>query len=176
MKINFYKFLCPILLINGSLTEIKSQSVFFNYSDGNTSAYALQDVRKIDFLDEMMNLHLNDGTVYSWSISSIGYYEYSPDAPLKIEDWLGKANNLQVKVFPNPSNVEQTVSMMLPIDEELILQVLDASGKMAMERNLGKLGKGEHIFPLEFTGTAGHYTLVLRNTHFSVSKKLIRTL
>jgi hypothetical protein len=176
MKIKFHKFLYLIILIIGSITEIKSQSIFFNYSDGNTSAYALQDVRKIDFLNEMMNLHLNDGTVYSWSISSIGYYEYSPDTPLKIEDWLGKANDRHVKVFPNPSNGEQTVSMVLPIDEELILQVLDASGKVAVERNLGNLSKGEHIFPLGFTGSVGQYTFILRNTNFSVSKKLIRTL
>lgn len=176
MKVIFPKFLYLILLIIGSISELKSQNIFFNYADGNTSVYAVQDVRKIDFLDEMMNLHLNDGTIYSWSISSVGYYEYTPDAPLKIKDWLGKANDRIVKVFPNPSNGEQTVAMVLPKDDEFLLQVLDASGKLVMERKLGYLHKGEHSFSLGFTGAEGQYTLVLRNTHFSVSKKLIHTL
>lgn len=176
MKIFFPKFLYLILLIIGSITELKGQSIFFNYTDGNISAYALQDVRKIDFVGDVMNLHLLDGTIYSWNISSVGYYEYEPDAPLKIEDWLGKANDRQVKVFPNPANGEQTVALVLPKDEELLLQVLDAKGKVAMERNLGTMRKGEHSFPLGFNGAAGQYTLVLRNNYFSVSKKLIRTL
>jgi hypothetical protein len=175
MKINSSKYLFLILLIIWSLPEIKSQSIFFNYTDGNTSAYALQDVRKIDFSGEMLNLHLNDGTEYSWNISTVGYYEYEPDTPLKIEDWLGKANDRQVKIFPNPANGDQTVALVLPKEEQLQLQILDAAGKIVMDRDLGLLSKGEHSFPLGLKGAAGQYTLVLRNTQYSVSKKLIRT-
>lgn len=167
------KIACLALLLCSF--NLDAQSIFFNYTDGSASAYALQDVRRIDFSGETMNLHLNDGTVYSWNIGSVGYFEYETDTPLKIEDWLSKANECQVKVFPNPANGEQTVALMLPLDEQLQLQVLDATGKVAMERNLGKLSKGEHTFALGFNGAAGQYTLVLRNTRYSVSKKLIRT-
>jgi len=168
------KTFCLAILL-GSF-ELGAQSIFFNYTDGSASAYALQDVRRIDFSGEMMNLHLNDGTIYSWNIGTVGYYEYETDTPLKIEDWLGKANDRQVKIFPNPANGEQTVALVLPKDEQLMLQVLDATGKVAMERDLGRLHKGEHSFPLGFNGAAGQYTLVLRNAYFSVSKQLIRTL
>jgi len=165
------------MLVAGQLcaSSSKAQSIFFNYTDGNTSAYALQDVRKIDFSGEMLNLHLNDGTEYSWNISTVGYYEYETDTPLKIEDWLGKANDRQVKIFPNPANGDQTVALVLPKEEQLQLQILDAAGKIVMDRDLGLLNKGEHSFPLGFKGAAGQYTLVLRNTQYSVSKKLIRT-
>ena len=153
---------------------LRAQSVFFNYTDGSTNAYALQDVRKIDFSGELMNLHLLDGTVYSWNIGSVGYYEYQPDAPLKIEDWLSKANDWQAKIYPNPSNGLQTLVLSLPKDEMLKLSIMDLSGKLVFEKDMGQLRKGEHVLPLEFDGAAGQYALVLRNPHFSVSKKLIR--
>jgi hypothetical protein len=153
---------------------LRAQSVFFNYTDGSANAYALQDVRKIDFSGELMNLHLLDGTVYTWNISSVGYYEYQTDTPLKIEDWLSKANDWQVKIYPNPSNGLQTLVLNLPKDEMLKLSIMDLSGKRVFEKDMGQLRKGEYALPLEFDGAAGQYALVLRNAHFSVSKKLIR--
>jgi hypothetical protein len=176
MKQHFLSLAALVLLLIGSFQSSTGQSIFFNYNDGVSTTYALQDVRKIDFSGDMMNLHLFDGTVYSWNISSVNFYEYQPEAPLLIEDWLGKANDSQVKVFPNPANGEQTVALVLAKEEQMLLQVLDAAGKLVMERQLGNLSKGEHSFPLGFNGAAGQYTLVLRNDHFSVSKKLIRTL
>ena len=176
MKRHFLNLAASMLVFIGTLTTSTGQSIFFNYTDGASSTYALEDVRKIDFSGDLMNLHLFDGTVYSWNISSVNFYEYQPEVPLLIEDWLGKANDSQVKVFPNPANGEQTVALVLAKEEQMLLQVLDATGKLVMERQLGILSKGEHSFPLGFNGAAGQYTLVLRNDHFSVSKKLIRTL
>lgn len=154
-------------------TESLAQSINFNYTDGSSASYALQDVRRVDFTGVMMNLHLNDGTVYSWNISSVGYYEYD-GLPLKIEDWLGKVNERQVKVFPNPASGEQTLALLLPNEEQLQMRVYDALGIIVLERDLGRLSKGEHIFPIGLNEAVGNYTLLLYNAKFSVSKKLIR--
>jgi hypothetical protein len=176
MKQHFLSLAAIVLLLIGSFQSSTGQSIYFNYTDGVSTTYALQDVRKIDFSGDMMNLHLFDGTVYSWNISAVNFYEYQPEAPIIVEEWLGKANDSQVKVFPNPGNGEQTIALAIAKEQRMLLQLLDANGQLVMERQLGILSKGEHSFPLAFNGAAGQYTLVLRNDHFSVSKKIIRTL
>jgi len=55
-------------------TELNAQSIHFNYTDGTNASYNLEDVRKITFDADVMNLHLWDGSVYSWNVSTIGYY------------------------------------------------------------------------------------------------------
>lgn len=170
-KLNLLLLLCIGMFLG---TAGFAQSIYFNYTSGSNASYALQDVRRIDFTGVMMNLHLNDGTVYSWNITSVDYYEYEPNIPTNIDDWLKKVNDRQVKVFPNPASGEQTLALLLPNEEQLQMRVHDAAGKVVLERDLGRLSKGEHIFPIGLNEAVGNYTLLLYNANYSVTKKLIR--
>ena len=62
-----------------------SQKIHFNNKDSAKSSYGLEDVRKITFDGDLMNLHLLDGSLYAWNVSTIGHYEYEETA-LNIEE------------------------------------------------------------------------------------------
>ena len=59
------------------IASVNAQTIDFNYTDGTTSSYNLNDIRKITFDVDIMNLHLWDGTIYSWDVNTIGQYEYN---------------------------------------------------------------------------------------------------
>ena len=178
MFIFLYKtYLLPVLLIQtGLINEINAQSsINFSYNDGSQNSYALQDVRKLDFNGNDINLHLNDGSIFTWNVNTIGYYDYNTNAPSHIEDLIHKANDWDVNVFPNPSDGHQTLILKLPQASELSISIIDISGKQVIQRNLGTLSKGEHSIPLEWNNaTSGSYNIVLNTKDFSVTKKLIK--
>ena len=176
MSQKIFKLLSVLLINSGLIYEINAQSsIYFSYNDGSQNSYALQDVRKLDFNGDEMNLHLIDGSIFTWNINTIGYYDYNTNTPLDIDDILHKVNSWDIDVFPNPSNGNQTLRIKLPKASELLIAVIDISGKIIIQQNLGMLPKGEHSIPLEWSHAAsGSYSIVLNSKDFSVSKKLIK--
>ncbi len=47
-----------------------AQSIYFNYTDGSNAAYNLADIRKITFDVDLMQLHMNDGSIFSRNVST----------------------------------------------------------------------------------------------------------
>ena len=94
---------CITLLILTLLftAGLRAQSIHFKFTDDTKASYKLQDVRKITFDADVMNLHLRDGSVYAWNVSTIGHYLYN-ELPLNVEEWLNQANVWDVTVYPNP--------------------------------------------------------------------------
>jgi hypothetical protein len=176
MSQNIFKALIILLIHSGLNNESKAQSaIYFSYNDGSQNSYALQDVRKLDFNGNDINLHLNDGSIFTWNVNTIGYYDYNTNTPLKIDDILHKANDWDVNVFPNPSDGHQTLKLKLPQATELSISIMDISGKKIIQQQLGSLSKGEHSIPLEWSNAAaGSYSIVLNSKDFSVTKKLIK--
>ena len=52
-----------------------AQSIHFNFIDGTNTSYNLEDLRKITFDADVMNLHMLDGSLYAWNVSTIGHYQ-----------------------------------------------------------------------------------------------------
>jgi hypothetical protein len=176
MSLKIFKVLTVLLIHTGLINEINAQSsINFSYNDGSQNSYALQDVRKLDFNGNDINLHLNDGSIFTWNVNTIGYYDYNTNTPLKIDDILHKANDWDVNVFPNPSDGHQTLKLKLPQSTELSISIIDISGKKIFQQQLGNLTKGEHSIPLDWSNSAaGSYSVVLNSKDFSVTKKLIK--
>jgi hypothetical protein len=172
----FTKAIFLYLISLGVANSLNAQSaIYFSYNDGTQNSYALQDVRKLDFNGDNINLHLNDGSVFTWNVNTIGYYDYNTNTSLNIDDMLHKANDWDVNVFPNPSDGHQTLKLKLPQATELSFSILDISGKKIMQQQLGSLSKGEHSIPLEWSNAAaGSYSIILNSKDFSVTKKLIK--
>jgi hypothetical protein len=156
--------------------KVNAQSaIYFSYNDGSQNSYALQDVRKLDFNGNDINLHLNDGSIFTWNVNTIGYYDYNTNTPLKIDDILHKANDWVANVFPNPSDGHQTLNLKLPQASEISISIIDISGKQLFQQQLGSLAKGEHSIPLDWSNSvAGSYNVVLNSKDFSIIKKLIK--
>jgi hypothetical protein len=151
-----------------------AQSIHFNYTNGTNASYNLQDVQKITFDADVMNLHLLDGSIYAWNVSSIGYYEYD-ESLVTVEDWLNKANAWEVAVYPNPTDGLLNVQFNLPKEDKVIIGLYDVQGKGIMEKSLGNITTGEHKEMLDLTQLPnGTYVCRITGQHYSITKKVFK--
>jgi len=151
-----------------------AQSIHFNYTDGTDASYNLVDVRKITFNADEMNLHLWDGSLYAWNVSTIGYYTYDPSS-LDVENLLKEANAWEVNVYPNPISSTLTIRFHLPQAEEVSIALHDMQGKLLVEKNLGLRKPGEQQEFLDLTGLAhGTYVCKISGQQQTITKQIIK--
>tara|TARA_B100001094_G_C18155089_1_gene785953 strand:+ start:582 stop:1094 length:513 start_codon:yes stop_codon:yes gene_type:complete len=151
-----------------------SQKIHFNYTDSTKSSYDLEDVRKITFSDDVMNLHLLDGSEYSWNVSTIGQYEYEETA-LNTQEFLDKANAWDLAIFPNPTSTNLNVSFNLPQADDISITLYDLQGKVVLEKNLGTTAVGKHQQVLDISAlTNGIYVCKISGGNNSVTKQIIK--
>ncbi len=155
-------------------TASMAQSIHFNYTDGTNASYNLQDVRKITFDADVMNLHLLDGSVYAWNVSSIGFYEYD-ESSVNIEDWLNQANAWDVAVYPNPTSTLLNVQFNLPKEDKIRVGLYDVQGKLVLEKSLGNSTAGEHKEMFDLTHLPnGTYVCRISGQQHSITKKVFK--
>ncbi len=167
----------PLALLGAAIlmgTVSYAQSVYFNYTDGTNAAFNLQDVRKITFEADVMNLHLLDGSTYSWNVSTIGYYEYDETIG-NVEQWIDHANTWQAVVFPNPVNNSLQVRYHLPKADVLQIALYDMQGRLIIENNIGNQKEGQHQAMLDLSHIdAGNYVCRITGQKASISKQVIK--
>ena len=152
----------------------QAQSIYFNFSNGTNAAYALEDVRKITFNNDIMNLHLWDGSVYSWQVNTIDYYQYD-NSPAAITEVLEQANSWQVKVYPNPTNQVVNVAFNLPTNENVSFALFDVQGKMLIETSPKQLNKGLNEQSIDLSVyPAGQYLIHLKGQNTTITKTIIK--
>jgi hypothetical protein len=151
-----------------------SQKIHFNYKDSTKSSYGLEDVRKITFDGDLMNLHLLDGSLYAWNVSTIGNYEYE-EAPLNTQELLNKANAWNLSVFPNPTSTNLNVSFNLPKADEMSIALYDLQGKVVLEKKLGTKAMGKYQELLNISALPnGVYVCRISGVHNSITKQIIK--
>lgn len=155
-------------------TCLSAQNIYFEYSDGTNSTYAIDDVRKITFTDDIMNLHLNDGSSYSWDVESIDHYQYELN-PLQIDALLRKVNSMEVHVHPNPVDNSLIVSYFNKEKQNLCLSIFDLQGRILLEENNNSIenGKTSHIIELSSL-PSGQYFVRLTGPSTLITKKIIK--
>ncbi len=164
------------LLFAAMLLGIMSfaQSIHFNYTDGTNTSYNLEDVRKITFDADVMNLYLWDGSVFAWNVSTIGYYQYD-ESSLNVEEWLNNANAWGVVIFPNPTSTNLNVRYNLPKEDVITIALYDMQGKLVLDKNLGKLSPGEHQESLDVNNLPkSTYVCHINGRHQSFTKSIIK--
>ena len=151
-----------------------SQEVHFKYKNSSQSSYGLEDVRKITFEGDVMNLHLLDGTLYAWNVSTIGHYKYEETA-LNTQEFLNKANAWNLSVFPNPTSTNLNVSFNLPKADEMSIALYDFQGKIVLEKQLGTkaMGKYQELFNISALPN-GVYVCRISGMHNSITKQIIK--
>ncbi len=153
---------------------LRAQSIHFKFTDDTKASYKLQDVRKITFDADVMNLQLRDGSVYAWNVSTIGHYLYN-ELPLNVEEWLNHANAWDVMVFPNPTSTQLNVFYKLPKEDVITLGLYDLQGKLIMEQQVGKKSADQHQETLDISNVPeGTYVYRISGLHQSVTKKIIK--
>ena len=153
---------------------LRAQSIHFNYSDGTNASYNLVDVRKVTFDADLMNLHLLDGTVFAWNVSTIGYYQYD-ESSLNVQDWLNNANKWEVLIFPNPTSTNLNVRYNLPKEDDITIALYDMQGKLILKKTIGKQLFGEQQQTLDVSHLSnGTYMCRIEGLHQSVTKTVIK--
>jgi hypothetical protein len=151
-----------------------AQSIHFNYTDGTNAAYNLEDVRKVTFNADVMNLHLLDGSVYAWNVSTIGYYQYD-ESSVNLLEWLNNANGWEVNVYPNPTSTSLNISFNLPQADDVSINLYDTQGKLISEKKIGKKESGKHQEILDLTGIPqGTYICRISGQKNMITKQVIK--
>ena len=167
----------PIALLVAAMlmgTISYAQSVYFNYTDGTNATYNLQDVRKITFNADVMQLQLWDGSLYEWNVSTIGYYQYD-ETIVNTQEWLNQANTWQVRVFPNPTSTVLNVRFQLPKEDQVSISLSDLQGKLLLTKNIGTKTAGEHLETLDLSGLPqGNYSCRISGQQQTITKQVIK--
>jgi hypothetical protein len=170
-----YSKIIPLLGIAMIFTVgLRAQSIHFNYMDGTNASYNLEDVRKITFNADLMNLHLLDGTVYAWNVSTIGHYQYN-ESSLNVQEWLIDANLWEVVIFPNPTMANFNVRYNLPKEDKITIELCDIEGKLILQKSLGQQVSGEHQETLDLTSIPqGTYVFRISGQQNTITKTVIK--
>lgn len=147
-----------------------SQSIYFNYTDGSQSSYELKDVHKITFDDDIMNLYLLDGTLYSWNVYDIDHYKYKESEEVSVKDVLEFGN--KINVFPNPVSDVVNVKYDLEV-EKLVISLYSISGKLLKQRNINDTQSGITNLNLSML-PSGYYVITISGDNFNITKKIIK--
>lgn len=160
------------LLLAG--TACFAQSIYFNYTNGTEASYALVDVRKITFDDDVMNLHFNDGSLYSWNVSTIGYYQYD-ESQVNVQEWLNQVNAWEVNVYPNPTDARLNLQFNVPAADDVSLSLHDAQGKLILEKKLGALPTGVDHEMLDLEALPqGIYVCRIAGRQHTITKQIVK--
>ena len=162
-------FLLALLISTG----IKAQSIYFNFTNGTNTSYNLTDIRKITFDNDLMNLHLLDGSIYTWNVSTIDYYQYEL-SNLNIQESLNAANSMNISVFPNPTSSIINVRFDLFKEDIISISLFDIHGKVILEKNLGKIISGQYQETLDISSlNQGFYKCRVQGLYQSVTKTIL---
>ena len=154
--------------------NLSAQSIYFDYTNDTNAAYNLSDVRKITFDADLMNLHLQDGSVFSWNVSTIGFYQYDQSS-VNVENVLQNANAWDLKLFPNPTADELQLSYKLPKEDKIQITIFDLNGKVVFEKNCGTQNAGENQELLDLrTIPAGAYICRISGANNQISKQILK--
>ena len=161
-----------MILVCFKFLNAQQNQINFELNDGSQSVYQLSDVRKIDFNGQFQNLHLTDGSIYSWEMNSI--HKFSFDQSTGLEQLLLAGNNMNIVVFPNPSNGLLNIRFQLPCDDNIKIVLLSTEGKELAVINQNSLSKGEQNISYNASIiSAGHYFVRITGSTFDIHKKII---
>ena len=148
-----------------------AQSIHFNFNDGTNASYNLSEVRKITFDNDLMKMHLWDGTIYSWSVFDIGWYEYD-QGTLNAEMLSDK---FSVNIFPNPFNDKFLFKYELDEVTDVTYSIVDINGQVVNNWCQANQGNGQYLRDISLLNhPPGTYYLKIKFNEISISKKIIK--
>lgn len=173
LKNNFKPIMLFLLMVLCSF-GLRAQNVNFNFTNGTSTSYMLEDVRKITFDGDVMNLHLFDGSMYAWNVSTIGQFNYN-DTSVNIEEVLSLVNSWEVALFPNPTNNLLNVRFNLPKEDTITITLFNLQGKLITEKPFGKKMQGINQETVDITDLpAGTYICKIAGQNNIITKKVMK--
>jgi hypothetical protein len=160
----------PMLLSGIALSfafVLRSQSICFNFTNGTNSCFNLNELRKITFDANSMILHLWDGNMYSWNISTIDKYVYNESLSVTEEG--------HVTAYPNPSSSDVQLMFNLPKEDDIRIELFDSRGTLINEKKISNANPGLFQATLDLSQlNLGFYTLRIIGQNFSDVTKVMK--
>jgi hypothetical protein len=171
MKLKILLLLALNLVINkGSF----SQSVNYNFSNNTTISYLLQDIRKITFDLDLMNIIFYDGNIYSYNVSTINYYSFNENSS-SLQEIITVSNLFDLQISPNPTSDNIIASFFINDNTPISIIISDVNGRSIIkENNINPvMGTNKYQFDIS-TITDGACYFQLTNGKISITKKIIK--
>ena len=168
------QILLALILLPVSLS---AQTVYFYFTDGTMQSYAVADIRKLTYESDEQVLWLNNGTQYSWNVSTIGHYEFQEMTG--VEHIASGYAPLPLQVYPNPSGGPVTVEVELVQSGRLVMEVLDLQGRIVRGLYTGERTTGPFLLQWDVTDdrgarvAPGTYMVRIRTPHASSTKPVV---
>jgi hypothetical protein len=154
-------------------SETKAQLVDINLQNGQTINYQAEDIRKITFDIDLMNIYLWDGSIYSLNVSTIN--SIHNNSILSTENVLSTLNNIYFQLFPNPTTDRIYVNYISKFNENISLNIYDSNSKLLLSRSLNCENLGNCIEIIEMSGfKAGTYFCQLNDKNNKIVKQFIK--
>ena len=156
---------------NGIYTDIP----VMGYYDSSTSGYCQTgDTPKIVWIDSDGNSNLLVGDIPSWENNELFYVslEIASDTPTPDSYEL-------IQNYPNPFNPSTTISFSLPLDNHVMINIYDISGKLINTLLDDKMSSGYHNVSWngkDFNGlevSSGVYVYTLNTNDITLSDKMM---
>lgn len=117
-------FIYSILIISNST----AQSINFEFSNGTNNEYFIPYTKKILFESNQLKLYYNDGTLFSWHVDSIKFFNFNSSSISGLDDLNNICEKLDVVLFPNPTYDELKLNFDDSFNEDFDLLIYDIKG------------------------------------------------
>ncbi len=159
-----------------SPVPLSAQTVFFHFTDSSVQSFALEDVRKVTFVNDEQVLWLADGTQYYWNVGTIEKFEFTEAVGVQRLTWGIEA--VPVELYPNPSNGQVTIEISLVRTTRVTVDLIDMQGRWVKTLFMGERSAGRHRLQLSATDIhSGHglssYVLRVSTPEYSTSTTLM---
>ncbi len=146
---------------------LKAQSICFNFTNGTNASFNLNELRKITFDANSLKIHLWDGSMNSWLISSIDNNLYNETLPETEEG--------HVTAYPNPSSSDLHLLIKLPKEDNIQIDLFDACGTLINEKKINNINPGIFLETVDLSHlNVGFYTLRITGQNLSDVIKIIK--
>lgn len=147
-----------------------AQQIYFYFNDASVQVYNLNEVSRIDFDSDNINLHLTDESLVSFNTSVLNYYRYFAEGVTSIET---NAVRPDFKVYPNPAENKLNLKLELLRTSEVIVRVQNLQGVLMLEKTIQ--AKNQDDLQFDLSGFAsGQYICIIDAGDFIVSKSFIK--
>ena len=130
----------------------------------------MDEVSRIDFDAENINLHLTDQSLVSYNTDLLNYYRYFAESVTSIESSPARPD---FRIFPNPIENNLHLKVDLLKSSNLNVRVQSLQGVLMLEKTIQ--AKNQDDINLDLTGlAAGQYICVIDTGEYLVSKSFIK--
>lgn len=147
-----------------------AQQIYFYFNDASVQVYSLEELDKIDFDAENINLHLSDETVVSFDTDLLNYYRYFAEGVTSVES---QAARPDFKMFPNPAENNLNLKFDLLKPAQVQVSIRNLQGVEVLEKSVQ--AKNQDDISLDLSGFAsGQYICVINTGEYLITKSFVK--